>query len=79
MYRYAILYGLSDGSSAGSAALSGFTDRDTVSSWATDAMAWAVEKGLITGRSETTLCPKDSAKRCEVATIISRFCNTFDK
>ena len=76
LYRYAILYGLTDGASS-SATLFTFSDKADVSTWAADAMAWAVVNNLITGRSETSLCPKDSAKRCEVATIISRFTNTF--
>ncbi len=76
LYRYATLYGLTDGAyDAG--ALSAFTDSRKVSSWATDAMAWAVGNGLITGRSVSKLCPQESAKRCEVATIISRFGNKF--
>lgn len=78
LYRYAILYGLTDGSSS-PATLFTFSDKDEVSTWAADAMAWAVENNLITGRSETSLCPRDSAKRCEVATIISRFVNAFSK
>lgn len=79
LYRYAILYGLTDGSSNPAATLFSFDDKNNISTWATDAMAWAVENNLITGRSETSLCPRDSAKRCEVATIISRFVNVFGK
>ncbi len=78
LYRYAILYGLTDGSSS-AATLFSFSDKDKVSSWAENAVAWAVENNLITGRSETSLCPGDSAKRCEVATIITRFVNNFRK
>ncbi len=77
LYRYAILYGLSDGTNNSEATLFGFSDRGQVSSWAMDAMAWAIENGLITGRNGTSLCPKENAKRCEVATIIYRFNNTF--
>ncbi|MEA4896411.1 MAG: S8 family serine peptidase [Oscillospiraceae bacterium] len=78
LYRYAILYGLTDGSvNDPTAILFAFSDRDQVSDWAAEAMAWAIENGLITGRSETGLYPKDSAKRCEVATIITRFTALF--
>lgn len=76
LYRYAKRYGLTDGSFS-TAALSAFSDAGSVSSWAAEAMSWAVEKGLITGRSASTLSPKESTKRCEVATIISRFVNTL--
>jgi len=76
LYRYAMLYGLTDGA-YDTGALSSFTDSGKVSPWATNAMAWAVGKGLITGRSVSYLCPQKSAKRCEVATIISRFETKF--
>ena len=72
LYRYAMYYGLTDGSFDG-APLSAYTDAGSVSSWAKSAMAWAVSNGLITGRSGNSLAPQDSAKRCEVATIINRF------
>ena len=77
LYRYAMYYGLTDGSFDG-APLSTFTDAGSVSAWAKSAMAWAVSNGLITGRSGNSLAPQDSAKRCEVATIISRFAVTFN-
>ncbi|MFB0919639.1 MAG: S8 family serine peptidase [Oscillospiraceae bacterium] len=77
LYRYAILYGLTDGSSNAPMTLFSYSDKDKVSPWATAAMAWAVENNLITGRTATSLCPGDSAKRCEVATIITRFVNNF--
>lgn len=74
LYRFAELYGLDDGS-YDKAVLYSYKDRTEVSPWAKDAMAWAVDGGLITGRSGNTLSPRESAKRCEVATIISRFVN----
>lgn len=77
LYRYALYYGLSDGSFDG-APLSAYTDAGSVSSWAKSAMAWAVSNGLITGRSGNSLAPGNSAKRCEVATIINRFAVKFN-
>ena len=76
LFRYATLYGLTDGSFDANA-ISAFTESGNVSPWATNAMAWAVGNGLITGRSAKSLCPQESAKRCEVATIISRFVTKF--
>ena len=37
-------------------------------------MQWANENGLITGMTATTLAPKGSATRAQVATILMRFC-----
>ena len=77
LYRFAIFNSLTDGQTDPSM-LTSFADSDDVSDWAATAMAWAVSSGLITGRDSNELCPKDSAKRCEVATIITRFFKTFD-
>lgn len=49
--------------------LSGYTDAGQVSSYATNAMRWAVENGVIKGRTSTTLAPKGQATRAEVAQI----------
>jgi len=62
--------------------LTKFPDVSSVASWATDAVAWAVYEGLITGKSnggQTTLSPTDTATRAEFATIIKRYNNAeFD-
>jgi len=57
----------------GRADLSGFADLDRVHSWALDAMAWAVDAGLISGTSPTTLAPRDSATRAEIALIVKNY------
>lgn len=54
--------------------LSGYSDAGSVSSYATEALSWANATGLITGTTATTLSPKGSATRAQVATILSRFC-----
>lgn len=51
-----------------------YEDSGMVSYWAAEAMSWANATGLIIGRSETTLNPRDTATRAEVATILMRFC-----
>ncbi len=71
----AILHRYSDGkgydvSARGSFA--GFPDRNKVSSWATDAYAWAVGEKLITG-NDGKLDPQGNATRAQVATILMRF------
>ena len=58
---------------AAAADLSAFADANEVASWAEEAFIWANAKGLITGRTETTLAPDGTATRAEVATILQRF------
>lgn len=53
-------------------ALSGFTDIDAVSPQAVQAMAWAVERGLIQGRPGGALAPQAVASRAEAATVLHR-------
>ena len=50
-----------------------FTDAGQVASYATDAMKWAIGEGLISGTTETTLSPKATATRAQVATILMRY------
>lgn len=69
LYRYAQHLGMDADTSKD---LSAYADADTVSSWAADAMQWAVEKGLITGRTSSTLAPGGTATRAETATILQR-------
>lgn len=56
--------------------MSKFSDANDVSSWASEAMAWAVGVGLINGVADpaagTTLSPAKTASRAEVATIMQR-------
>ena len=50
-----------------------FSDADEISEYAVSSMNWAVGTGLINGKSESTLAPKDNATRIEVAAILHRF------
>lgn len=52
--------------------LDGFTDGDTVSSYASDAAKWAVGTGLIRGKDGGRLDPTGNATRAEVATVLER-------
>lgn len=76
LYRYAASSGMS---TAAAGALTGFTDAGSVSGYASDAMAWAVGAGLISGNPDGTLAPRDSATRGEVAAILMRFCENVMK
>jgi len=53
--------------------LANYTDVGEISSYASDAVAWAVGTGLIVGRTETTLAPNGTATGAEVATILRRY------
>ena len=61
------------GAAASGGSLEGFADAAEVSSWATDAMGWAVGVGLLKGRTADTLAPRGEATRAEVATLMLRF------
>lgn len=74
LYRYAQLKGYDTGAEAD---ISGFTDSDSTSGWAKEAMQWAVGIGLINGVGENTLDPQGSATRAQVAMILMRFCQFF--
>ena len=53
--------------------LSGYTDFSSVSNYAREAMQWAVAKGIVSGTSNTTLSPQDTATRAQIATMFMRF------
>ena len=58
------------------AVLAPFPDRNKVSGWARDSMAWAINCGLISGKQSGTeryLDPAAGGTRAEVASIILRF------
>lgn len=71
LYRFEKDYRNQKVSATGS--LSAFLDGNKVSSWARDAMSWAVGKGLLQGRDTGHLDPAGTASRAEVATILQRF------
>jgi len=54
-------------------ALTGFRDQEEVSAWASEAMAWAVESGIVTGKPGQRLDPAGGATRGELATMLERF------
>lgn len=70
LYRYAV-YKKYDVTV--SADLTTYTDAPGISSWANEAVRWANEESLITGRTALTLVPGGRASRAEVATILMRF------
>ena len=70
LYRYAKHLGR-DTSKA--AELNGFADRGEVSSYAREAMRWAVAEGLLSGVGNARLAPNAPATRAQVAEILYRF------
>ncbi|WP_256285659.1 S-layer homology domain-containing protein [Pseudoflavonifractor phocaeensis] len=74
--RYAALLGLDTNTQRD--ALAPFTDSVQVSAWAESSVAWAVEKGLISGGSGA-LRPGDTATRAEVAVILTGFIDLLSK
>ena len=53
--------------------LNDYTDSDQVSGYAIRAMQWAAANGIVHGTGSTTLSPKGSATRSQVAVILMRF------
>ena len=70
-YRYAKYKGYD---TAVTGSLDRFNDKDNVSDWAKEAMAWAVGYGLIGGKGNNMLDPQGEATRAEFAAMLQRFC-----
>ena len=66
LWRYA-------GEPVSSYSLGAFTDAASVSDYAETAMAWAVEHGIITGMTATTIVPQGTATRAQCAAMLMRF------
>ena len=56
-----------------------FADASQVSSYAKDAMSWAVASELIYGKGKNNLDPRGTATRAEVAAFVMRFAKLMDK
>lgn len=59
---------------SGAKSLDGYTDAQSVSSYAVPALQWANAAGVVTGKSGSKLDPKGYATRAEVAAMLMRFC-----
>lgn len=73
--RYAAWAGLD---TASEQSLEDFPDHANVKSWAEDAFRWAVENGVVSGVLDkttgvSTLDPKETSTRAQVAAVIERF------
>jgi len=72
LWRYA-------GSPTSSGSLDSFSDSWKTGSWAVDALEWAVEQGIVTGKGGGILDPQEQAARAEVATMLMRYIQTLEK
>ena len=70
LYRYAQNLKLTTSTGA---SLTAFGDEEQVSSWARQAMSWAVGAGIMGGTPENTLNPGGTATRAEAAVMVSQF------
>lgn len=70
LWRYA-------GSPASAGTLDSFTDKDEIHPWAADALAWAVEQKIVSGRGGGILDPVGQATRAEVAAMLMRYCEAM--
>lgn len=76
IYRFAKMQGFNVSETSN---LENFTDTNNISDWALDAIKWANSASLVNGTSDTTLSPKDTATRAQVAAILMRFCENIAK
>ena len=72
IYRFALYSGY-DVNSKADKNTDFYSDLKDVSEYAEDAIQYALASGVINGREEYTIAPKESATRAEVATMLMRF------
>ncbi|MFI3227684.1 MAG: MBG domain-containing protein [Clostridia bacterium] len=49
-----------------------FTDKDSIQSYAVEAMTWACDAGIVKGYTDGEVKPQNTATRAEVATVVMR-------
>ena len=76
LYRYAIHCGLDITAAAD---LNAYADGAQISTWAQDAMRWAIASGLVSGRSASALAPQSGATRAEIAQLLMNFAKLLKK
>ena len=59
--------------------LTAFSDGDSVSSWARQAMTWAVGAGILSAREDNLLEPGQPATRAEIAQSLMQLCQVVAK
>ena len=71
--QLAVMLWRAAGSPETSKSLSGYADASSVSDWAVEALAWAVDNGIISGMGGSTLAPQATATRAQVAVMLMQF------
>lgn len=72
LYLYAQYKGI-DTSKGGDVNVTLFDDASEISEYAVSAMQYVVQTGIISGKTQNTINPKDKTTRAEVAVILERF------
>ncbi len=72
LYRYATYKGY-DISAKNTDNISSFDDKDKISSYASDALNYIIEKGVLNGRGGNIIAPTEKVTRAEVAAMLMRF------
>lgn len=70
LHRYANVI---DGDQGKSGSLDAYKDKNSVDEYARTGMGWAVQKGIISGTTDTTLSPKAQATRAQVVVMLHRY------
>lgn len=77
LWRYAQAAG-ADMSVGQNTDLLSYTDASDISPWATEAMQWACDAGILNGTGDgSTLTPRGQATRAQAATMLMRFCQVY--
>lgn len=77
LWRYAQAAG-ADMSVGQNTDLLSYTDASDISPWATEAMQWACDAGILNGTGDgSTLTPRGQATRAQSATMLMRFCQVY--
>ena len=74
-YRYAQYKGYD--TTQGGMAIREFSDYESISSYAVDAVAWAVNVGIMSGKENNLLDPQGTATRAEIAAMLHRFIEKY--
>lgn len=69
LFRYAQHLDLNTG---GRDSLTGFSDGGSISPWAREAVAWAVDSGILSGLPDGTLAPGGTASRAQAAAMLQQ-------
>ena len=75
LYGYAQIRGYN--TTQGGMSIREFSDYGAISDWALEAMDWAVNAGLLSGKGNGVLDPAGTATRAEVAQILMNFCENI--